>query len=407
MRITVVIPTRERAITLRSALKTCIAQAYPDLEILVSDNYSQDDTRDVVHAAQDSRIRYVNPGRRISMTANWEFALSKVRDGFVTVLGDDDGLLPNAIEDLAALLKDTCASAVAWMKAEYCWPDHPVAAFQQRLMLPMSNQLVEMCAARVKRDICRLWLPYNRAPSLYNSLVSTKSIENARGYDNKLLRPYAPDIYSGIALLRAMDRYYYSTRSFSINGASSKSTGTTSYRREGDRQTLQTFLEEHDSEDSPVCRHVKGSVTSVVAEAIYQANRYNHGLLKPNDWLIFLKIVMELKAKDSQEFEAALPELKDLASKRGKTLFVRLCLAVLPQRPVAQKQIALGMNGKGVLTVDCSNFEVQNVYDAAQLAGRLLGRYRQPTKPITYTFWSRIVSTVVRGVWQIGVDKTL
>ena len=44
MKMTVIIPTRNRANTLRYALLTCTAQAYEDLEIIVSDNCSDDDT---------------------------------------------------------------------------------------------------------------------------------------------------------------------------------------------------------------------------------------------------------------------------------------------------------------------------------------------------------------------------
>ena len=41
---TVIIPTRERAETLYYAIKTCVEQDYENLEIIVSDNASQDDT---------------------------------------------------------------------------------------------------------------------------------------------------------------------------------------------------------------------------------------------------------------------------------------------------------------------------------------------------------------------------
>ena len=45
---TILVPTRERAETLRYTLQTCVVQEHNDLEILVSDNASQDATRDVL-----------------------------------------------------------------------------------------------------------------------------------------------------------------------------------------------------------------------------------------------------------------------------------------------------------------------------------------------------------------------
>lgn len=75
MKITVIIPTRERGEVLAHALKTVLAQDYGDLHVLVSDNASTDGTRDIVHGSDDPRIRYVNTGKRLSMSRNWEFAL--------------------------------------------------------------------------------------------------------------------------------------------------------------------------------------------------------------------------------------------------------------------------------------------------------------------------------------------
>jgi glycosyltransferase involved in cell wall biosynthesis len=74
-KLSIVIPTRERAVTLRHTLRTLIDQSYSSCEIIVCDNASTDNTRDVVESFFDSRIRYINPGRRVSMSENWEFAL--------------------------------------------------------------------------------------------------------------------------------------------------------------------------------------------------------------------------------------------------------------------------------------------------------------------------------------------
>jgi cellulose synthase/poly-beta-1,6-N-acetylglucosamine synthase-like glycosyltransferase len=61
----VIIPTRERMDTLRHCLRTVVAQDYDPLNIIVSDNFSQDGTREVVAEFNDPRITYVNTGRRV------------------------------------------------------------------------------------------------------------------------------------------------------------------------------------------------------------------------------------------------------------------------------------------------------------------------------------------------------
>ena len=91
-KITVIIPTRERCDVLEKSLQTVTSQDYENLDIIVSDNFSSDGTEDLVRSIDDKRVRYLNTGQRISMSHNWEFALSHVSDGWVTMIGDNDGL---------------------------------------------------------------------------------------------------------------------------------------------------------------------------------------------------------------------------------------------------------------------------------------------------------------------------
>jgi glycosyltransferase involved in cell wall biosynthesis len=115
---TIIIPTRERCDTLAAALKTCVTQDYDNLEIIVSDNFSQDDTFEVVHSYRDKRIRYINTGQRVGMSTNWEFALSHVENGYVTLIGDDDGLLPGAVPKIAEIISTSGSPTVfAWGRA--------------------------------------------------------------------------------------------------------------------------------------------------------------------------------------------------------------------------------------------------------------------------------------------------
>ncbi len=70
----IVMPTRNRVSLLRSSLKTAIDQSFQDYEVVVCDNNSKDDTREVVETfiSQSSRVRYINPQRDLSMCDNFE-----------------------------------------------------------------------------------------------------------------------------------------------------------------------------------------------------------------------------------------------------------------------------------------------------------------------------------------------
>ena len=111
-KLTILIPTRERCDTLYDTLRTCLNQTYQNLEIIVSDNFSQDRTKEVVMSFDDKRLKYINTGKRISMSENFDFALSHVKDGYIMFIGDDDGILPNSLEYVNEIINTTGCEAV-------------------------------------------------------------------------------------------------------------------------------------------------------------------------------------------------------------------------------------------------------------------------------------------------------
>lgn len=95
-RISTVIPTYRRPRELRRAILSVLAQDVADLEVLVFDNASGDETAQVVAeiAARDPRVHYHCHERNIGGVANFRHALAQARTPFFTLLCDDDVVLP-------------------------------------------------------------------------------------------------------------------------------------------------------------------------------------------------------------------------------------------------------------------------------------------------------------------------
>ena len=123
MKISLVIPTRERAEFLADCLDTALRVNDPDFEIVVSDNCSQDDTAAVVAARSDPRLHYVRTSERCSMRANFENGLQAAKGDYIIFIGDDDGVLPNGIAYLRELIDRYRPEAVSWRWPVYYWPN--------------------------------------------------------------------------------------------------------------------------------------------------------------------------------------------------------------------------------------------------------------------------------------------
>lgn len=227
--LSVIVPTRERSDTLFHTIRTLVNQDYDDFEIIVSDNFSQDNTELVVESFADSRIRYINTGQRVSMSENWEFALQHARGNFITYLGDDDGFIPGALKGAMNILEKSELNAIVWGKAEYCWPDNidesKRNSFSLKSRIP---SLLLLNGEKKLRQVLKFRDGYNKLPCLYNGIVKKALVESLKNQAlNKIFfNSISPDVFSAITLSMVVDDYIYTDYPFSVNGASRHSNGT-------------------------------------------------------------------------------------------------------------------------------------------------------------------------------------
>jgi len=242
--ITVLIPTRERAELLQSAIRSCTAQSYQHCRFVVSDNASLDNTRDVVSSFNDPRLTYVNPGRRVSMAENFEFALAQAVPGYVISIGDDDALMPDALEYLDALLDETGAECIAGRWNCYFWDNYPVQSMQNSIYMWLgTGYSYKPSATEVRRALGFNYSYVHKLAGLYYGLISTHLIERLR-YKGTFFQSITPDAYSAFACSLATSRFVFSHKPFVVAGLSGKSNGT-SQLLNADSSEAKKFLEEN------------------------------------------------------------------------------------------------------------------------------------------------------------------
>ncbi len=89
--VTIGIPTYNRANGyLRTALQSAVSQDYPNLEIIICDNCSTDNTEAVVKEFRHPGLRYVRHERNIGWNANFNSCLDLATGKFFLLLHDDD-----------------------------------------------------------------------------------------------------------------------------------------------------------------------------------------------------------------------------------------------------------------------------------------------------------------------------
>src|SRR5262245_46065882 len=96
-RVSVVIPTYNRATLVVRAVRSVLSQTFPDLEVLVVDDASSEDVFDAVMRFGDPRVRYWRHAVNRGVAAARNTAMAHASGEFIAFLDDDDEWLPDKL----------------------------------------------------------------------------------------------------------------------------------------------------------------------------------------------------------------------------------------------------------------------------------------------------------------------
>ena len=102
-RVSVVIPTYNRARFVREAIESVLRQTYRDFELIVVDDGSTDNTKEMIDSIKDPRIRYIyQKNRGVSGAFNTGILASTAE--YVALLASDNIMLEEALQKYIAFL---------------------------------------------------------------------------------------------------------------------------------------------------------------------------------------------------------------------------------------------------------------------------------------------------------------
>lgn len=112
--LSVAIPTYNRAEFLKRAIESVTCQMTSEMELLISDNASQDSTEALVREKMREfpQIRYVKNPENIGPDLNFLQGIRLARGKYVLLLGDDDLLAEGAAERILTFLKENSCALV-------------------------------------------------------------------------------------------------------------------------------------------------------------------------------------------------------------------------------------------------------------------------------------------------------
>lgn len=229
IKLSIIIPTRERHESLQYTLKSVLSINRDDIEVVVSDNYSSIGTYNVVSKFNDKRIQYYRTDKRLSMVENFEQSIKLARGDYLTILGDDDCIVADMLCEIEKHL--TPDVPVCWMRFPYFWPN---ATEQKNKLFVNKAQYFTRLPSEISLEfLLQYFLNYQYFPSLYNSIVHRDIVDRIMEYNHNnfgisgfyINGVIAPDVFSAMLIMKFTESYVFSGVPFSLSGISKFSNG--------------------------------------------------------------------------------------------------------------------------------------------------------------------------------------
>jgi len=119
------LPVRNAGERVADVVASVLAQDHANLELVITDNASTDDTEDVCRelARGDSRIAYHRQAENIGLLPNFVFAINAARGTYFRWIGDDDWLAPTFVSRCLSVFAADPRLILVTTGVEYVGPD--------------------------------------------------------------------------------------------------------------------------------------------------------------------------------------------------------------------------------------------------------------------------------------------
>ena len=388
---TVIIPQKNRAEYLIHTLKTCMLQDYPNFEIIVSDDCSDDDSVKVVNEliATDPRIKLYAHQQHMGMRDNFEFALSKVKPGYVMALGGDDALVPGCLWRMYEILTSTNRELLTWTPAGFTYPDveggknffYIKRQKHQGIKFIKSEHFLNKLSETFLYQIDECPMLFMKAVASTNLIDRVKS----RTADGSFYYCATPDGFSGVVLAGEVDDYAFTSEPLSIVGSSVKSQGR-NYQRTDEKSMTEASQFFKDNANRKMHHQLAGEpysplVTLMTADYLLTAQDLPGwpGKFKPISFERLIRASFKLMEGGTFENEVLIRELNILKAIARQHNLEPLFYDLL--RKTKKKVFTVG-EVYGFAITNSIRFEgtelgVQNIYDSSLATNFVYGFYNR------------------------------
>lgn len=226
--LSIVIPTRNREEYCIHALNHILSFEEQDFELIIQDNSDTKRILDYVKKNQDSRLKYHYVPERINSVINMDYAISLATGKYITMIGDDDTVLPTIFNVVKYANKFGYDAISQKNVIPYFWPNSLGAGSSGKLNLnrfsfekkrPDINKNLNLFLKNGMID----YLSFD-FPKVYHGIVLKSVLDKVKSKTGHYFGGLSPDIYAAMTLSFFTERFIVIDYPFSVGGICKSST---------------------------------------------------------------------------------------------------------------------------------------------------------------------------------------
>lgn len=135
--ISVVMATHNRAGLVGDAIESILAQTYPNLEMIVVDDSSEDETPEILKrlAVKDSRMTFVRLATNVGPGEARNVGIRQSRGDLIAIMDDDDLAMPHRLQTQLTVMSQNPQVGLTFSCVELFRTDGTVLGIEPRLLL--------------------------------------------------------------------------------------------------------------------------------------------------------------------------------------------------------------------------------------------------------------------------------
>lgn len=179
--VSVVIPTYNRGHVLKRAIESVQGQTYSEIEILVIDDGSTDDTQQIVSGIQDRRIRYINNPKNCGVSHTRNLGIAASKGVYIAFQDSDDVWESEKLEKQVELIKQ---GTYGMVYCAFCreFQDERVVYYPPR-EIPMEEKQGDIYKSLLRKNLISTQTMLIRKDVFYDVGCFNEGMSNLEDYE--------------------------------------------------------------------------------------------------------------------------------------------------------------------------------------------------------------------------------